>query len=97
MWIGYKILSLILLLFLQVEHGHFLAFIAIKVWVPCVHNSYSCVQIILKLYRCFGHGLKMCMWFGYIVLRLFILLLHKLDFVISQVLFLSKKKIESGY
>ena len=21
--------------------------------------------ILLKLHRCFGHGLKMCMWFGY--------------------------------
>ena len=21
--------------------------------------------IILKLHRCFGHGLKTCMWFGY--------------------------------
>ena len=21
--------------------------------------------ILLKLHRCFGHGLKMCMWFGH--------------------------------
>ena len=44
-------------------------------WVPCAHNSsYSFMPIILKLHRCFGYGLKMCMWFGYtpqILLSLF--------------------------
>ena len=35
-------------------------------WVPCVRNfSYSFMPIHLKLYMCYGHGLKMCMWFGY--------------------------------
>ena len=35
-------------------------------WVPCVHNfSYSFMPIDLKLYVCYGHGLKICMWFGY--------------------------------
>ena len=34
-------------------------------WVPCVRNSYSFILILLKLYRCFDHALKMCMWFGY--------------------------------
>ena len=35
-------------------------------WVPCVRNSsYSFMQIALKLYMCYGHGLKICMWFGY--------------------------------
>ena len=35
-------------------------------WVPCVRNSfYSFMSIFLKLYKCFCHGLKMCMWFGY--------------------------------
>ena len=34
--------------------------------VPCVRNSsYSFIPIILKLYRCLHHTLKMCMWFGY--------------------------------
>ena len=28
-------------------------------------SSYSFMQISLKLYRCFGHGLKMCICFGY--------------------------------
>ena len=35
-------------------------------WVPCVRNSSnSFIPIFLKLYRCFCHGLKMCIWFGY--------------------------------
>ena len=35
-------------------------------WVPCVPNSsYSFMPILLKLYMCYGHGLKICMWFGY--------------------------------
>ena len=29
------------------------------------NSSYSCLLIVLKLHRCFGHGLKMCMLFGY--------------------------------
>ena len=40
---------------------------AIKVyrqWVPCGRNSsYSFPPIVLKLCRCFLHGMKMCMWF----------------------------------
>ena len=32
----------------------------------CVLNSsYSLIEILSKLHRCFGHGLKICMWFGY--------------------------------
>ena len=35
-------------------------------YVPCVRNSsYSFTPILLKLYRCFYHPLKICMWFGY--------------------------------
>ena len=35
-------------------------------WVPCVRNSsYSFMPIHLKRYMCYGHGLKICMWFGY--------------------------------
>ena len=35
-------------------------------WVPCVRNSsYSFMPIHLKLYMCYGHGLKICMCFGY--------------------------------
>ena len=29
------------------------------------YSSYSFMPIFWKLYRCFCHGLKMCMWFGY--------------------------------
>ena len=35
-------------------------------WVPCVRNSsYSLIPILLKLYRCYDHALKICMLFGY--------------------------------
>ena len=29
------------------------------------NSSYSFIPILLKLHRYFGHGLKICMWFGY--------------------------------
>ena len=29
------------------------------------NSSYSFMPILLKLYRCFCHDLKICMWFGY--------------------------------
>ena len=42
---------------------------AIKVyrqWVPCRRNSsYNFPSIVLKLRRCFRHGMKICMWFGF--------------------------------
>ena len=28
-------------------------------------NSYSFMPIVLKIYRCFGHGLKICIYFVY--------------------------------
>ena len=35
-------------------------------WVPCVHNSsYSLTLILLKLYLCCDHALKICIFFGY--------------------------------
>ena len=34
--------------------------------VPCGRNlSYSFIPILSKLHRCFGHGLKICMWCWY--------------------------------
>ena len=40
--------------------------VPLKYYAPCVRNSsYSFMPIHLKLYRCFCHGLKICMWFGY--------------------------------
>ena len=29
------------------------------------NSSYSFIPILLKLYRCCDHALKICMWFGY--------------------------------
>ena len=35
-------------------------------WASFEHNSsYSFVPIFLKLCRCFHHGMRICMWFGY--------------------------------
>ena len=28
-------------------------------------TPYSFIPILSKLHWCFGHGLKVCMWFGY--------------------------------
>ena len=43
-------------------------------WVPCVRNSsYSFLLILLKLYMCYVHGLKICMWFGYNPLIIFVI------------------------
>ena len=40
--------------------------------VPCGRNSsYSFPPIVLKLFRCFLDGMKMCMWFGYNPLIIF--------------------------
>ena len=53
----------------------FLTWNAIKLyrqWVPCRCNpSYSFPLIVLKLCRCFLHGMKMCIWFGYNTLVIF--------------------------
>ena len=68
MWFGYNP-QIIFITFLQVELSHFSGIFTIKVkrkWVPCVRNhSNSFMPILLKLHRCFDHGLKTCMWFGY--------------------------------
>ena len=54
-------------------------------WLPCVRNSsYSFMPIHLKLYMCYGHGLKICMWFGcnsWIGL-FFVIFFHNLNLVI---------------
>ena len=63
------ILRLFLLLFLQVELSHFSGIIHSKVngqGIPYgCNSSYSFLPILSKLHLCFGHGLKICMWFGY--------------------------------
>ena len=59
----------LLLLFLQVELSCFVSIIYNKVngqGIPCGHkSSYSFIPILLKLHKCFGLGLKICMCFGY--------------------------------
>ena len=63
------------LLFLLCELSLFLVGNAVRVyrqWVPCEHNSsYSFPPIVLKHYRCFQHGMKMCMWLWYNTLIIF--------------------------
>ena len=41
------------------------------------------MAILLKLHRCFGHGLKMCMWLD-IFFKLFLFLSLFLKFELSQ-------------
>ena len=50
---------------LVIFHALFLSTEVNREWIPRVCNSYSFYTDFLKLPRCFGHGLKMCMWFGY--------------------------------
>ena len=47
-------------------------------------SSYSLISILLKLHRCFGHGLNICMWFGYNPQIIFYHFFHKLNSVIFQ-------------
>ena len=68
MWLRYNP-QIIFVIFLQVELSHISSIIYNKVngqGIPCGRNSsYSFIPILLKLHWCFGHGLKICMWFGY--------------------------------
>ena len=56
---------------MRFELGHFFRLrycqsVQIVVSVSCVRNSsYLFMPVVLKLYRCFCHGLKMCMRFDY--------------------------------
>ena len=47
------------------------------------------MPILMKLHRCFGHGLKMCMWFGYNPQLIFCHFLRNLNLVFFQALLLS--------
>ena len=52
-------------------------------WVLCERNSsYNFIPILLKLYRCFCQGLKMCMTFGYNPQINFCHFFHSLNLVI---------------
>ena len=51
-------------------------------WVPCVRNSsYSFMPILLNLYMCYAHGLKIYMSFGYNP-RIIFVIFHSLNLVI---------------
>ena len=47
------------------------------------------MPILLKIHSCFGHGLKMCMWFGYNPQTIFCNFFRNLNFVFFQALLLS--------
>ena len=68
MWLRYNP-QIIYVTFLQVELSSISSIIYKKVngqGIPCGRNSsYSFIPTLLKLHWCFGHGLKICMWFGY--------------------------------
>ena len=52
-------------------------------WVLCVRNSsYSLIPILLKLYRCCDHALKICILFGYNPQIIFCHFFHNLNLVI---------------
>ena len=59
-------------------------------------SSYRFISILLKLHRCFVHGLKICIWFGYNPRIIFYSFLCKLNLVIFQALLLSAY-VESMY
>ena len=48
------------------------------------NSSYSFMPIHLKLYMCYGHGLKICMWFGYNPWIIFCHFFHNLNLVIFR-------------
>ena len=47
-----------------------------------MHSSYSFMRIPLKLYRCLGHGLKMCMLCGHNLRIMICYFFHKMNLVI---------------
>ena len=48
------------------------------------NSSYAFISILLKLHRCFVHGLKICMWFGYNPQIIFYHFFHKLNLGLFQ-------------
>ena len=69
MWFGYNPQINFYHFFRNLNLAIFSGIFTMKVngqWVPFVRNSsYSFMPIHLKLFMCYGHGLKICMWFGY--------------------------------
>ena len=68
--------------------------VPLKYNVPCVRNSsYSYMPILLKLYRCFCQGLKICMWFGYYPEVMFCHFFRHLNLVIFRRFYYQSEKI----
>ena len=59
------------------------------------NSSYSLMQNVLKLYRCFGHSLNMCMCLD-IILRLFLLPFLQVELHFSCVITLKDKLQMAG-
>ena len=58
--------------------------------IPCGRNSsYSFIPILLKLHWCFGHGLKICIWFGYNHQIIFCYFFCKLNLAIFRALLIT--------
>ena len=89
MWFGYTP-QIIFRYFMQVKLSHDSGIIYNKVngqAIPFGRNSfYSFIPILSKLHWCFGHGLKICVWFG----DVFVTFLRKLNLAIFRALSTSK-------
>ena len=85
MWFGYN---------LQIIFCHFFRKLNLAIFralsrkgIPCGRNSsYSFIPILLKLYWCFGHDLKICMWSRYNLQNIFCHFFRKLNLAIFQAL-----------
>ena len=69
-------------------------------WVPCVHNSIysnSVIPIDLKLYRCLGRALKMCMWFEYNPHIMFYYIFRNLNLVAYRAFTLIKRMYSGNH
>ena len=90
MWFWIQSSDYFLSLISQVEISLFSSIIYNKVngqGIPCGRNSsYSFIPILSKLYWCFGHGLKICMWFGYNPQIIFCYFFCKLNLAIFRAL-----------
>ena len=86
MWFGYNPQINFCHFFRNLNLAIFAGILTLKVnrqWVPCVRNSsYSFLPIHLKLYMYYGHGLKICMWFGYNPWIIFCLFFRNLNLAI---------------
>ena len=58
--------------------------------------THSFIPIISKLHWCFGHGLKICMWFGYNPQIIFCHFFCMLKLAIFTALSMTKRK-DRGY